>query len=269
MSGICRLFFVPSIFLIVDGWFFTIKEKSFIKRFYFYLLLKLPYYLVSSGSRWDELFSSLGVVPRKIMRVHYWLPNSFNVRKISKSPPISGVVNFLFVGWMVREKGVYEILSALSDLLSNYDLNFTFVGDGPELDNIRSIICKKGWESRVFALGRLSDAQKEIELDASHVFVLPSYAEGFPMSLIEALSVGMPAICSDVGGVSDSVLNGVNGFLVRPKSSDELRSAMEFYINNQSAISAHSLKSLEMAKKNHDPFTNCAKFLKVFSRCNF
>lgn len=265
MSVICRLFKTDAILFIVDGWFFSIRKKSYVKRIFISLLLKLPAKLVSSGRGWYKLFTDLGVSSAKIVNIHYWLPESFLIRKINVKPPITGVVNFIFVGWMIREKGIYEILSALDYLLRSHELNFTFVGDGPELENVRSLIRRNSWESRVSALGKISTADKESLLDASHVFVLPSYAEGFPMSLIEAMTVGLPAICSDVGGVSDSLQHGVNGFLVKPRSSDELMFAMEYYIKNPSIISLHSSKSLEIVKKNHNPSSNCATLLSAFT----
>ena len=214
---------------------------------------------MASGSNWKILFSELGVKDSRIVTIHYWLPKSFPVSLKPKMLSANEFPKFIFVGWMIKEKGVREILAALDSLIDEYSFTFTFVGAGPMLDYVIESIRNSKWESRVFAKGWLSNQQKEMELSTSHVFILPSYAEGFPMSLIEALSFGLPAICSDVGGISDSLHDGENGFLIPPKNIPALKEAMEFYIKNPNILIKHSLKSLEVVRGNHEVEMNCKK----------
>jgi glycosyltransferase involved in cell wall biosynthesis len=100
-------------------------------------------------------------------------------------------------------------------------------------------------------------------LSSADVFVLPSYAEGFPMSLIEALSKGLPAICTDVGGISDSLRDGVNGYLIPSRQVPPLVDAMERYLMNPQIIAEHSRASLEIVRANHRAEANCELVFKA------
>jgi glycosyltransferase involved in cell wall biosynthesis len=257
LSFICRMAQVPCVLFIVSGGFMSIRAKSFLKRLWIGLLLKVPHILAASGLNWVRLFKELGVKESHLATIHYWLPKSFRAvlepRYLASGEPIQ----FIFVGWMIKEKGLQEILAAVDFLFEKYPFNFTFIGAGPMLESVREIIKNSKWDSRIFARGWLSNEQKEQEMSAAHVFVLPSYAEGFPMSLIEAMLSGLPAICSDVGGISDSLHDGVNGFLIPPKSVQALIKAMEFYIKNPEALLTHSIAASNIAANNHNADINC------------
>jgi len=255
LSVICRIFRVPDIFFVVDGWFLDIRKKSFIRRTWIGFLLKIPCTLAASGSNWVDCFRGLGV--DRIVTIRYWLPKSHRLAEYPKVAMHGETLRFIFVGWMIKEKGLDEVLASLKALLAEHRLHFTFIRGGTMLESVRETIRVAGWEQNVSAPGWVSPEQLDSELSASHVFVLPSYAEGFPMSLIEAMTRGMPAICTNVGGISDSLHDGVNGFLIQPKDGQALMRAMEFYIRNPEMVSKHSLATLEIVRENHDADTNC------------
>lgn len=265
LSVICRIFRVRCIYFIVDGWFLSIRNKSFLKRLWVGLLLKTPTKLAASGSNWVKLFGELGIKDKNVVTIHYWLPKLFEVVDKPKTLLAGETIKFVFVGWMIKEKGLHEILASLERLLKKYKFSFTFIGGGRLLESVRETIRVSGWEVSVSALGWLPPEQIDKELSAAHVFVLPSYAEGFPMSLIEAMTKGMPAICTDVGGISDSLHDDVNGFLIPPKDPQALKTAMEFYIRNPEAVLRHSLATLEIVRTNHDADSNCGLLFNSFS----
>jgi glycosyltransferase involved in cell wall biosynthesis len=257
LSSICRWLGVNSLFVIVDGWFLEVKSASFLKRCWIGLLLKIPNKLVASGSRWADLFRELGVDSSHVARIHYWLPESFSISQREKHIASGKSLQFIFVGWMIKEKGVYEILAAIAQLKKDYQFSFTFIGGGTLLEDVRQVIRDSGWTGSVSALGWVPDEEFQQILVAADVFVLPSYAEGFPMSLIEAFSKGLPAICSDVGGIPDSLRNGMNGYLIAPRQVPPLVEAMKRYLSNPQIITDHSRVSLEIVKTNHLPEANC------------
>ena len=77
------------------------------------------------------------------------------------------------------------------------------------------------------------------------------------MSLIEAFSKGLPAICTDVGGIADSLRDGVNGYLIPPRQVQPLIDAMERYLRNPQIIAEHSRAALKIVKANHNAEANC------------
>jgi len=264
LSAICRIASVPCILFIVDGWFLSLRDQCFLKRKWIELLLKIPHNLAASGSNWLNFYKSIGVKQNRLVLIHYWLPRSFHLSPTPKFLASGEPIKFIFIGWMIEEKGLNEILGALNELYAKYQFHFTFIGGGPMLEGVRAAIKNAKWESSVFAYGWCTNKLKEQELSSSNVFVLPSYAEGFPMTLIESMLYGLPAICSDVGGISDSLHDGVNGFLIPPRNMQALKNAMEFYIKNPEIISKHSLESLKLVRKNHDSKVNCQKLFKAF-----
>ena len=257
MSLACRLFGVPDVFVIVDGWFFSVRKAHPLRRALVRALLRVPHRLAATGERWSELFTDLGVAPHRQVRIHYWLRADYPVATAPKPAPTGRPLRMLFLGWMIREKGVGEIMDALARLLPVYQLTFTFVGGGTLLDEVRAAIRDNGWSERVQAPGWVSDADLHAALAAADVFVLPSYAEGFPMSLIEAFSFATPSIVSDVGGVSETLQDGVNGLLITPRSVDSLCEAMRRYLDDPALVAEHSRAALAAVRRNHDPDTNC------------
>lgn len=256
MSLVCRCFRVKDVFAIVDGHFFGVREAGPVRRGLIKLLLRVPYRLAVTGSKWAALFDELGVSQERRIGIYYWLSNDFPVADHPKQIPEKRL-HMLFVGWLTAGKGVPELLAAIEELIETEDFTFTFIGGGTLLHTVRNKIDGKDWQGRVSAPGWLSDAQLREEYRTADVFVLPSHAEGFPMSLIEAFSMGVPAIVSDVGGVSDSLRDGSNGYLVTPKSVASLVGAMKQYLDNPALVSAHSANALAAFHQNHGAARNC------------
>ena len=264
MAFICRIFCVRCVFFIVDGWFLGVKKAYWLKRIWIGLLLKIPSKLAASGSNWRKSFLEFGVKDERIITIHYWLPRLLKVATKPKVAMNRESISFIFVGWMIKEKGVHEILASLEILLKKYKFNFTFIGGGTLLEEVQQRISTLRWGSSVMAYGWMSPDQVDNELSSADVFVLPSYAEGFPLSLIEAMAKGLPAICTDVGGISDSLHDGVNGLLIAPRDIFALTKAMEFYVCNPDAVSEHSLKTLNIVRANHDADNNCELLFNCF-----
>ena len=124
---------------------------------------------------------------------------------------------FLFVGRMVKEKGLHEIVMAVEKLQKEgvcfEDLGFWFVGDGPELAMLRK--AATSFPAGAFrTLGLLSSSELDSAYQSAYALVLPSYSEGFPYVIIEAMRAGLPIICTPTGALVDLVKAGENGFVV-------------------------------------------------------
>lgn len=103
------------------------------------------------------------------------------------------------------------LLKALTQL-KDYNWRLKFVGNGPSLESCQHFCSMNGLEDRVFFLGERNDV--EWQLANADIFVLTSRWEGFPISILEAMRAGLPVIASDVGGVSEAVIDKVTGFTV-------------------------------------------------------
>lgn len=144
-----------------------------------------------------------------------------------------GVFTFLFVGRLVRDKGINELVEAFERL--NKEVPATrliLVGrQEPELDPLTpETISKIDRNKNIEAVGQLSDVRPW--LAAADAFVFPSYREGFPNVVIEAGAMGLPSIVTDINGSREIIIEGKNGTIIPPRNADALYGAMKAMIDN-------------------------------------
>jgi glycosyltransferase involved in cell wall biosynthesis len=147
---------------------------------------------------------------------------------IPKDAPVVGTVaNFR------PEKGHRYLLEAAAHVRQSFpDVRFVLVGHGPLEDAIRRQVRQMHLEDNVIFTGSRDDAQR---LTASFdIFALPSVYEGLSIALIEALSLGTPAVVTRAGGVTEVVSHGVNGMIVPARDPVALGDAILSLMNDQS-----------------------------------
>lgn len=130
----------------------------------------------------------------------------------------------LFMGAFVKEKGIMELLDAVPLVLRRFPkVQFVIAGTGCEGD-LNEAIHSRGIGTSVHVLGWVEGDAKRDLLVRSRVLVLPSYSEGMPNVILEAMAAGLPAITTPVGGIPEIFVEGVNGYFVRPRDSTGLGS---------------------------------------------
>jgi glycosyltransferase involved in cell wall biosynthesis len=132
----------------------------------------------------------------------------------------------LFVGDLIRAKGLLDLIRAFGRIAPRFpDLELVCAGGKPSPEMTRPV-AELGLQQRVRFPGWLGPERLRAELGRATLFALPSYAEGMPMALLEAMSWGLPVIATPVGGVPQVVTDGVNGLLVAPGDIDGLAAAL-------------------------------------------
>lgn len=122
----------------------------------------------------------------------------------------------LFLGRMQAAKGIFDLLQAVAALRPAVpDVRLVCAGDG-DRHAVARYAERLGIADAVKFTGWVGPSGKRALLESAAVFALPSYSEGLPMSLLEAMSAGVPVIASPVGGIPEVVVDGVSGFLVAP-----------------------------------------------------
>ncbi len=124
--------------------------------------------------------------------------------------------DLLFLGKMGPAKGTYDLLDALPPLGAGHPQMRLLLGGDGEQAQVRARADALGLGEKVALLGWVQSEAKAQLLGGSGVYVLPSYFEGLPMSILEAMAAGMPIISTPVGGIPEAVSDGVEGFLVPP-----------------------------------------------------
>jgi len=131
------------------------------------------------------------------------------------------------VGRLAEQKGHAVLVEAAARLVAEgFRLRIRLIGDGPLRQSIRTMIAHKGLETCIELAGWQSNDAVRCAILASRCLVLPSFAEGLPVVLMEALALGRPVIATYVGGIPELVENGKCGWLVPAGSVEALAEAM-------------------------------------------
>ena len=149
------------------------------------------------------------------------------------SPPVysmfesDGLVHFLFLGELGKRKGVYDLLEAISEIRSTLANKAKFhIGGNGEVKEIERRIQQLDLEGLVTFEGWVSGEKKIQLLSLADVYILPSYNEGLPVSILEAMSYRLPIISTPVGGIPEVVKQGENGFLIKPGDKSAIAEAI-------------------------------------------
>ena len=154
-----------------------------------------------------------------------WVKSAARTAHVACVPPLaapaplasaarSNVV--LFLGRLAGARGIYDLLEALSRMRAAVpDVRLVCAGEGESREVLRTAE-RLGIADAVKLVGRVGPSGKQALLEAAAAFALPSYDEGLPVSLIEAMGAGVPPVVSPVGGIPEAVQDGVSGFFVAP-----------------------------------------------------
>jgi glycosyltransferase involved in cell wall biosynthesis len=179
---------------------------------------------LSPPSAWDSLY----VVPCGVDVTHFVGQRPEHGESAAPPPAQpTDAVDILCVGRLVPEKGHTVLIRTVAALRSHgLEARLTLVGDGPERATLESLVEKLGQTSYVSFRGSISHAEIKRMLSECDIFCLPSFAEGVPIVLMEAMAMGLPVVACRVMGIPELIEDRVSGRLVRPGSADELASVL-------------------------------------------
>ncbi len=141
--------------------------------------------------------------------------------------------NIVMLGRLGKRKGTYDLLKVVKSIIKeSNEIRFILAGDGKLLE-VKQEIKKLNIGSYVKVLGWIDNKQRDQLLRSAIIYVLPSYNEGMPMSVLEAMSYGIPTISTNVGGIPRIIDSGINGYLINPGNTDELASKIKLLIKNK------------------------------------
>ena len=161
----------------------------------------------------------------------------------------------IYVGGLVQTKGIQELAAAAEPLLGKYPrFQLVCVGDGPSRHELLP------FRDRVVLPGRVTPRQVPLFMQGSDFLVLPSYSEGMPQALLEAMNCGLPIVATRVGGVPEAVVDGRTGLLVEPRNVAQLQAAMERMIVDEGFRRAAGRDGLTRAREVFDSSRNARTF---------
>jgi len=156
------------------------------------------------------------------------------VVQMAKSIRKDNVFTFVFVGRIVRDKGINELCKAFSKLSGAAPVRLILIGRyedslDPISSDTREIIAKN---DSIEVVGPKYDDDLIAYYAAADCFVMPSYREGFPNTVLEAGAMELPSIVTDINGSREIIVEGKNGMIVPPRDADKLYDAMKFMLQS-------------------------------------
>lgn len=175
--------------------------------------------------------------------------------QISKEPVLQKKKQIFFSGTLYAGKGYQDLIRAFAKIAKKYpDWNVVLAGNG-EVEKGRAISKELGIANQVEFLGWVSGEQKDKVFRESMIFCLPSYAEGFPMAVLDAWAYGLPVITTPVGGIPDVAKDGENMLLFNPGDIDALAHQLEKMIIDENLRNRIALASLDFAENKFNQYT--------------
>jgi glycosyltransferase involved in cell wall biosynthesis len=191
------------------------KRRRFIQRVFGHADV-----VVCQSSFWQNTFEK--VAPnRRYEVVHNWIDT--NKYKMSRKFNDRSPIQLLFIGWVVKEKGVYELLEAVKKIhQKGYAIRLDIAGHGTDYEQVAHQIKAAHLEAIVELKGWVKHEQKMELLQKADLFILPTHFEGFPNSLIEAMAAGLPVIASDIDPIKSIVIHDKHALLFECGSAEDL-----------------------------------------------
>ncbi len=216
--------------------------------------------------------SDMCFVMSEFMR-HNLVMNGFDQLKTAKLYPVKYPVeqvtdvpqsnNLLYVGQIIRGKGVDLLLEAMTKVKS--DCRLRIIGKGNDEGYVRSLISRYGLESRVEMLGWCGDVGRHYE--QSNVVVVPSrWQEPFGMIGVEAYSYGRPVVGFDVGGISEWLKDIKTGFLVPPRDTDKMAQRIDAFLEDTRIQNEYGQNGYKMVKKYYGQEVFLEKFSSMIGK---
>ena len=154
----------------------------------------------------------------------------------------------IYAGALNARKGYIDLINAFSKIANKYpDWQLHLAGNG-ELEKAESLITELNLKNQIVLKGWISGEDKEKFFKTASIFCLPSYAEGFPMAVLDAWSYGIPVITTPVGGLPDILIDKKNALIFNPSDTETLSKILDELIGDEKLQADLGIASLDMSR---------------------
>lgn len=185
-------------------------------------------------------------------------------KEASRNARLNNVMTFVYVGRIIRMKGIFVLLESFKRLRGQ-SVKLILAGDGDDLENVKIFIEENNMHSYVEVLGRKNHEELPAIYNLADVAIFPTLflSEGLPFTVIEAMSCGLPCICSDVRGFREVVQDSGGGWLVPAGSIDELFTIIKTTTEEKETVEAMKKRVREFVTSRFDLEANTELFLNI------
>lgn len=210
----------------------VLKNLKGVLRWYFSKCFSISSTIIALSDYWNKVYIEFSPSSKIIT-----IENPIDVQKFSYDSNRKNRV-VLFMGRIGKRKGAFDLIDAIPEVVRNFpDAMFVFDGDG-DIEQAKQIVQSKSIEDNVVFRGWVGFSEKISDLKNAQIFVLPTYAEGLPIAILEAMASGLPILSTkipaieaiDLGPaavlVSPGDVSGIENSLIRLLSNESLRKKM-------------------------------------------
>lgn len=235
MAWVARLRRIPTfLFPRGAGLIRTVQASSF-QRVWVTVAMRGATHILCQGPAWKRFaIDVLGFRESRSLIVQNWTATE-SMLMIGDSRTLTSTFDaprLLFLGWLEREKGVFELLDACLSLCKKHRFHLIIAGRGHAEAEARSFVESHALEDVIEFAGWVQGEAKEALLAKADILVLPSWAEGFPNAVIEAMAAKLAVVVTTVGNVPDLITDRQQALLVPPKDKEALQQAIEQLLLN-------------------------------------
>jgi glycosyltransferase involved in cell wall biosynthesis len=182
----------------------------------------------------------------------YLLHNSVDFPKVvNEKSSITQKPIFLYLARLEKRKGISDTLELLPRLFEAFPKSIIYIAGQGDANVINNFLENSSFKSNVHFLGYVNNKEREALLNKAHILLLPSYEEGLPMSLLEAMSYSVVPITTPVGGIPEVIADGLNGYMVEPGDIESIYNKLSDLIRNPSLYEYLSLHARQYILSNH------------------
>jgi glycosyltransferase involved in cell wall biosynthesis len=216
--------------------------------------------IIALSPHWGEVLASALALDRKQIRV---LPNPVSTGDAQRAPG-PATHDLLFLGDIVRKKGVYDLVDAVAALRERgLPVELRCGGTG-EIAALQDYAASRGVGDALHMLGWIDAARKREEFQRAALFVLPSYFEGLPMTILEAMAAGVPVLASTVGGIPDLLDGGRLGWLTPAGDSEKLATSIEQILRDPQQVEQKTRSARQAIAAIYEPQAVCRQLAALY-----
>jgi glycosyltransferase involved in cell wall biosynthesis len=197
----------------------------------------------------------LGFLPESAPVIPNWTASAVHLRigACRDYSQQTGRPQILFLGWLEEFKGVFELLEAARLLCAaKVEFHLVFGGDGAALPKALNFVEQHAMKELVSFSGWVDEEAKDSLLKSSQIFVLPSWSEGLPNAMIEAMSAGLACVVTKVGMIPDYVVQGQDALVVEPKDVAGIADALKTLVCDRELRENIARSGFQLASSNFD-----------------
>lgn len=154
-------------------------------------------------------------------------------------------LKLLFLGAICDNKGIFDLLDVIATNKTEFIGRIKlYIGGNGEVERLQSVISQKQLAEIVEYVGWVTGEDKNRLLKDSDILMLPSYIEGLPITLLEAMAYAKPSITTNVGGIPEIIESGKNGVIITPGDKDALYDAIRLFVDNPKLIAEYGAEGL-------------------------